>query len=260
MDQREIKQKLKEIAIAVEGTGHPVVFTSIFGSHNYGLECENSDLDVYVVVMPTVTTFMNMKDAIVTKNIADCEVVVCDIRKFVQLMGRGQFRECEALRSRYLQPTEEYQPLTDALITLFHDYEGINEWRWHLLRAVHGQTSSYLSRLAEEKQKDVSDHSKASKYAATLMYFSQFAERYFQHGESFEQAIVNNDEFLVYLKNDAIPFPPMALLEMGQEIEARWPQFAPLDDGISKRWRADSEKDYQYLATLIRIMFGNPRA
>ena len=253
MKETKVTAKLSAIRDAIVSEGYRVVFTSLYGSYNYALANEKSDIDAYVVVMPTAYELLNDKrtTGIPSCEIEGCNVVRCDIRTFVKRICKPSFRECEVLLSPWRIVEKDYGPLVTSLDKLL-SYEGeVNEWRQGLAHELHGHLSSYVPRIESEIKAESPDRDKLFKYMATMLYFLQFVERYFQRGVPFADALVNTDEFILCLKNGEIPFPPAAIAEMAHELQAGWPQIVPLDSSLSVAWQEAARQVQQAIESLL---------
>lgn len=253
MKETKVTAKLAIIRDAIALEGYRVVLTSLYGSYNYALENERSDIDAYVVVMPTAYELLNDKRTagISSCEIEGCNVVRCDIRTFVKRICKPSFRECEVLLSPWRIVEKDYEPLVASLDKLLFYEGGVNEWRQGLAHELHGRLSSYVPRIESEMAAESPDKDKLFKYIATMLYFLQFVERYFQRGVPFADALANTDEFILCLKNGEIPFPPAAIAEMAHELQAGWPQIVPLDSSISVAWQEAARQVQQATESLL---------
>lgn len=253
MKETKVTAKLTAIRDAITSEGYRVVFTSLYGSYNYALENERSDIDAYVVVMPTAYELLNDKQTagIPSCEIEGCNVVRCDIRTFVKRICKPSFRECEVLLSPWRIVEKDYEPLVASLDKLLSYKGGVNEWRQGLAHELHGHLSSYVPRIENEMTAESPDKDKIFKYMATMLYFLQFTERYFQRGISFADALANTDEFILCLKNGEFPFPPVAIVEMAHELQAGWPQIAPLNTSISAAWQQAADQAHQTINSYL---------
>lgn len=253
MKETKVTAKLSAIRDIIASEGYRVVFTSLYGSYNYALENERSDIDAYVVVMPTAYELLNDKRTagIPSCEIEGCNVVRCDIRTFVKRICKPSFRECEVLLSPWRVVEKDYEPLVASLDKLLSYEGGVNEWRQGLAHELYGHLSSYVPRIESEMKAEPPDRDKLFKYIATMLYFLQFVERYFQRGVPFADALANTDEFILCLKNGEIPFPPAAIAEMAHELQAGWPQIAPLDSSISVAWQEAARQVQQAIESLL---------
>lgn len=255
MKETKVTTKLSAIRDAIASEGYRVVFTSLYGSYNYALENERSDIDAYVVVMPTAYELLNDKRTagIPSCEIEGCNVVRCDIRTFVKRICKPSFRECEVLLSPWRIVEKDYEPLVASLDKLLSYEGGVNEWRQGLGRELYGRFSSYVPRIDNEMKATPPNKDRMFKYLATMLYFLQFVERHFQRSESFADALANTDEFIPCLKNGEFPFPPVAITEMAHELQAGWPQIAPLDSSISAAWQEAANQIQQTVDSLLCV-------
>ena len=253
MKETKVTTKLSAIRDVITSEGYRVVFISLYGSYNYALENERSDIDAYVVVMPTAYELLNDKQTagMPSCEIEGCNVVRCDIRTFVKRICKPSFRECEVLLSPWRIVEKDYEPLVASLDKLLSYEGGVNEWRQGLAHELHGRLSSYVLRIESEMKAESPDRDKLFKYIATMLYFLQFVERYFQRGVPFADALANTDEFILCLKNGEIPFPPAAIIEMAHELQAGWPQIVPLDASISVAGQEAARQVQQAIESLL---------
>ena len=165
MKETKVTTKLSAIRDAIASEGYRVVLTSLYGSYNYALENERSDIDAYVVVMPTAYELLNDKRTagISSCEIEGCNVVRCDIRTFVKRICKPAFRECEVLLSPWRIVEKDYEPLVASLDKLLSYEGGVNEWRQGLALELHGRLSSYVPRIESEMAADPPNRDKLFK-------------------------------------------------------------------------------------------------
>lgn len=86
----------------LEEYGYEPMFVSLFGSQNYGLDNEKSDIDIRAIVFPTLNDLI-FNEGVVSKveKYGDGEVDIKDIKTYVGLLKRGNPTYIESLFSPY---------------------------------------------------------------------------------------------------------------------------------------------------------------
>lgn len=130
----KFKQRLLEHKNYIEQKGFDIAFYSLKGSQNYGLSTENSDVDSYFVVMPSLKDLAYGKPPISTGykvNDSGTEeyIIVKDIRVFLKEAENYDFTALEILFSKYLtfepryfeagQLLKDFDFTKNSLIALF---------------------------------------------------------------------------------------------------------------------------------------------
>lgn len=92
-----------------ESKGYDVILASVYGSQNYALETEESDIDSYLIVMPSLEDLaFNRKS--VSKELMYVDengvpngehVVIKDFRVFVEALMNADFHALEVVSSKY---------------------------------------------------------------------------------------------------------------------------------------------------------------
>ena len=154
MDRGTIIDKMKTMAESANIEENREVFGYfLYGSQNYGLADENSDVDVYCITVPsyeevlfgykrnvTYKTEKSSKNQITTKNLID----------FFKELDKGNFTTMELLFTPYVIINEKYAD----------EWEKIRDMRFSFLQgnpnktmnSILGQAKSYLN-VAKEKEK-----------------------------------------------------------------------------------------------------------
>lgn len=94
-----------------------IVFMTIHGSHLYGFETDDSDIDLYIVVDFPQPEYSHLnktytKQFMVEKysGVADLDITVVGLNRWWQLVNEGAHQACEAFMSPYSYVSEHYLP------------------------------------------------------------------------------------------------------------------------------------------------------
>jgi hypothetical protein len=94
-----------------------VVFMTVHGSHLYGFETENSDLDIYMVIDFYQPEYSHLNKKYVKqfiienfKDTVDLDITVIGLNRWLQLVNEGAHQACEAFMSPYAYISEYYMP------------------------------------------------------------------------------------------------------------------------------------------------------
>lgn len=107
-DEKVFNQMVRHVKFA-QSKGYDVIVSSIYGSQNYALETEESDVDSYLIVMPSLEDLaLNRKP--VSKELMYVDengipngehVVVKDLRIFAEALMNADFHALEVVSSKY---------------------------------------------------------------------------------------------------------------------------------------------------------------
>lgn len=99
--RNDIFKKLNIFKKEIESLGHEVIFISLYGSQNYNLDDEFSDVDAHCVVKQTTKNLILKKDikGKIEKEFGDC--TYHDIVSFSRIAQKGNIQFIEAINSSY---------------------------------------------------------------------------------------------------------------------------------------------------------------
>lgn len=102
-----VRKMLKE-----RGLGERLLFTVLFGSQNYRIHTENSDIDTITFVLPSYDTLiLNAEPVHFEKEVEDGKCTVYDIRKGLQLLRKPSPNSIEWFLSPYMVIEPQYNEL-----------------------------------------------------------------------------------------------------------------------------------------------------
>lgn len=142
----------------------------LYGSQNYGLDTEGSDIDTYAIVFPTAEMIAYNKELDNKESEFDGgKLVYMDIRKFFSLLLKGNPNALEIMESEYFLINADYE---DFYYTIC---EKIN-W-WHLnpdstLEAFKGIMKSYYDKFVKTRN---------MKYFANAVRCTEMATSYSEY-------------------------------------------------------------------------------
>ena len=97
---------------------YTVIFTSLIGSQNYGLDNENSDCDTFSIVLPTYMDFISGKEPISKEiEVSDGKVVIKDFRLAMNNLRKSTPNSIEVFSSHYVVFEPEYKEIQDEFFT-----------------------------------------------------------------------------------------------------------------------------------------------
>ena len=107
-DENVFNQMMRHVKFA-QSKDYDVVIASIYGSQNYALESEESDVDSYLVVMPSLEDLALNRRSVSKELMYVNEdgvpngehVVVKDLRVFVEALMNADFHALEVVSSKY---------------------------------------------------------------------------------------------------------------------------------------------------------------
>ena len=101
MNKEEIFKELVNRKKILEDKGYDVLYVGLYGSQNYNLDDEESDIDVKAIVLPSLHDVIFRK---VTSKTIECEngnIDVKDLITFYNVIKKGNFSYIEAIDTEY---------------------------------------------------------------------------------------------------------------------------------------------------------------
>lgn len=99
--KEEIFKELSNYKKILEEKGYNVIYIGLYGSQNYNLDDEESDIDVKAIIMPSLHDIIFRK---VTSTTVECEngnIDVKDLLTFYDVIKKGNFSYIEAIQTEY---------------------------------------------------------------------------------------------------------------------------------------------------------------
>ena len=99
--KEEIFKELVNYKKILEEKGYKVIYIGLYGSQNYNLDDEESDIDVKAIIMPSLHDIIFRK---VTSTTIECEkgnIDVKDLLTFYDVIKKGNFSYIEAIQTEY---------------------------------------------------------------------------------------------------------------------------------------------------------------
>ena len=101
MKKEEIFKQLSNYKKVLEDKGYNVIYIGLYGSQNYNLDDEESDIDVKAIILPSLHDIIFRK---VTSTTVECEngnIDVKDLLTFYEVIRKGNFSYIEAINTEY---------------------------------------------------------------------------------------------------------------------------------------------------------------
>ena len=99
--KQEIFKELSNYKRILEEKGYNVIYIGLYGSQNYNLDDEESDIDVKAIILPTLHDIIFRK---VTSTTVECEkgnIDVKDLLTFYDVIKKGNFSYIESIQTEY---------------------------------------------------------------------------------------------------------------------------------------------------------------
>lgn len=96
-----IFEELQHRKTILEEKGYKVIYIGLYGSQNYNLDDEESDIDVKAIILPSLHDIIFRK---VTSTTIECEngnIDVKDLLTFYDVIKKGNFSYIEAMQTNY---------------------------------------------------------------------------------------------------------------------------------------------------------------
>ena len=101
MKEQDIFKELGNYKKILEEKGYNVIYIGLYGSQNYNLDDEESDIDVKAIIMPTLHDIIFRK---VTSTTIECKkgnIDVKDLLTFYDVIKKGNFSYIESIQTKY---------------------------------------------------------------------------------------------------------------------------------------------------------------
>lgn len=101
MGKTDIFKTLSHYKDVLEEQGYTVLYIGLYGSQNYNLDDEQSDIDCKVIILPTLHDIIFRKT---TSKVIECEngsIDVKDLITFYNVIKKGNFSYIEAIDTEY---------------------------------------------------------------------------------------------------------------------------------------------------------------
>lgn len=101
MDKQEIYKTLGQYKKVLEEKGYQVIYIGLYGSQNYNLDDEFSDIDCKAIILPSLHDIIFRKT---TSKVVKCdkgEIDVKDLVTFYEVIRKGNFSYIESIDTEY---------------------------------------------------------------------------------------------------------------------------------------------------------------
>lgn len=101
MKEQTLFKKLSNYKKILEDKGYNVIYIGLYGSQNYNLDDDESDIDVKAIIMPSLHDIIFRK---VTSKTIECEkgnIDVKDLLTFYDVIKKGNFSYIESIQTQY---------------------------------------------------------------------------------------------------------------------------------------------------------------
>lgn len=207
MFKTEVQNQVENHYEKLVGLGYNVVGVFLYGSQNYELDYEKSDVDTKAIVLPTLEDIvLNRQPVSTTIDVGDnCLCDVKDIRKMFECFKKQNINFIELLFTQYyeLNPIYKslYRPMLDNAesIARYNNYASINCMSGMALEKYNALTHPYPS--IKEK---IDKYGYDNKQLHHILRLKDFITRYCS-GERYRQILIpTNKEELLRVKSDYI--------------------------------------------------------
>lgn len=205
MFKAEVQKQVERHYEKLVELGYNVVGVFLYGSQNYELDYEKSDVDTKAIVLPTLEDIvLNRQPVSTTLDMGDnCLCDVKDIRKMFECFKKQNINFIELLFTQYykLNPIYEalYRPMLDDAesIARYNNYASVNCMSGMALEKYNALTHPYPS-IKEKIERQGFDE----KQLHHILRLKDFIQRYC-NGEVYKQILIptNREELLIVKSN-----------------------------------------------------------
>lgn len=99
--EQEIFKTLSQYKTCLEKNGYKVLYIGLYGSQNYNLDDENSDIDAKAIILPTLHDIIFRKAISKTIECENGNIDVKDLITFYDVIKKGNFSYIESIDTKY---------------------------------------------------------------------------------------------------------------------------------------------------------------
>lgn len=238
-DENVFNQMMRHKKFA-ESKGYDVILASIYGSQNYALETKESDVDSYLIVMPSLEDLaLNRKP--VSKELMYVDendvpngehIVVKDFRIFVEALMKADFHALEVASSKYTT----IMRWTDAgeKVNPFEDMDCFTavlpKFYWRVVNCLESALESRkLERLDWSKKGD------RKAFVNMVLYYFVFLHAFARDRYPYSTYATNLRDTLLDVKNGSMSKEEaLAMFDLNTmlyNVRDRWEYDQPADKG-----------------------------
>lgn len=193
-DNWKIKVRLEEAIKFLSNMGYEVVTVNLYGSQNYGLDTENSDIDLKAVVLPSIDDIINNTQPVsTTVEFKDGLIDVKDIRLMFENYKKQNTNYLETLFTPYWVWKYPYCTEWTELRRMANDIARADEIK--AVKAMYGMALEKLHALCKpypSKLELIDKYGYDSKQLSHIIRLYTLAVNYIE-GESYADCLIPND-------------------------------------------------------------------
>ena len=99
--KQEIFKELSNYKKILEDKGYNVIYIGLYGSQNYNLDDEESDIDAKAIILPTLHDIIFRKVTSITIECEKGNIDVKDLLTFYDVIKKGNFSYIESIQTEY---------------------------------------------------------------------------------------------------------------------------------------------------------------
>lgn len=218
----------------------------LYGSQNYGLDIDNSDIDLKVIVMPSLGQLIFRKDLTskveIFKNNINITCEIKDIRDMFNCYKAQGINFIETLFTPYKVINKKYEDLFNDLFELNEFIAKLNFGK--TLNAALGMMSSKIKKFNELTCYRFNEDEQIIKQYVHILRLQDFINRYIKNVKYSEILIPENVEKLKELRYKSIK--DLSLLTIKDEIDKIYNESKELVNNYN-------EKNYFEFGTLVSL-------
>ena len=210
---QEALQEHKQIALDVGFSEKQILGVFLYGSQNYGLATENSDVDTKVIIIPTLEDLCSKKAGFVKEyKYNDEKVIVMDLIHYVDNLKKQNINYVEILFTEHCWVNPDHAWVWDAFIKM----------RGHIVSYDENKAIQSMGRQALHTLKQDSGNPKKYAMARYLAYFLRTYMDLSQYSNGYEAALRQPPhviEELLALKTGKQNYTGHDVLALKKELE-----------------------------------------
>lgn len=168
----ETLEKIKHQKRYLEGLGYNVLYIGLFGSQNYSLDDENSDIDLRAIVLPTLEQLIKRERVSIR---LETEMGIIDVKDpvtFHDVIVKGNFAYLEVVHTKYFVGDRFFRDLFKDIKLNLRSLKGDMYGKGRLIRPDKKANTLYeKNRLNRPVTEDEYDYKPKEVYQLLRMYY-----------------------------------------------------------------------------------------
>lgn len=196
----DINKTLQEYKLFLENKGYTVLYMGLYGSQNYNLSDENSDIDVKALVLPSARQLLTGAKVSKVYDVEYGQVEIKDVMEYARVAAKGNPAFLEIFHTEYWVGDEDLRELMQTIPTNKRAVLGMMHQKYEAIVKGLPRTNEYVMQgLYDPKQ-----YHHIVRLETFLIFGADYNQPYLSYGASARDDMMNLKRKPTLSKEDAI--------------------------------------------------------